>query len=333
MMAAQALTPLGHLAVKRLLRMWAHRGNPWTSEDERERLAQVLRLHDECFHPEHPPPELKLTDRSQAGDMEAGSDTRRYDFEPVAHNHQSLQAILEDGRWAEYEDPDVSTVKSLLCELDDTPPGALRQVVLELHWWLLVQLPKILRFHGPGWEENIQARITYLKRLRGMELDPALRKMFPGKDATKRVVWVFQEMERHLQQAISRKAEEIAHKQSAELLGDVCRRTKTALCEVLRGCALVLNDTDMKAIPTFQHLTCCLLAAKSRESFLPWRRTVKHSSSKKYSPLCAAMRMSGWRCIWSRSSKILTTLNAPARLAGNSCQHMMPVISTQISTR
>eukprot|EP01043_Picozoa_sp_COSAG02_P105112 COSAG02_NODE_41115_length_398_cov_0.675585_1_plen_73_part_10 len=55
-----------------------------------------------------------------------------------------------------------------------------------------------------------------------------------------------------------RREEEIAQKKSSELLADLCRRTKTALCEVMRHCALIFNDTHMNALPTFDHVDALL---------------------------------------------------------------------------
>ena len=116
----------------------------------------------------------------------------------------------------------------------------------------------------------------------------SLTRMFESKEEgqkrKKKLVWVFQEMEIHLKEAVQRKEEENAQRQSAELLDEVCRRTKTAISEVMRALSLVLNDTDMPALPTFKHVDQLL------ESTGPGCIAQRHPDD--YSPIAAYARTS-----------------------------------------
>jgi hypothetical protein len=222
--ATMAASPLLKVAAERLYALWLDRGDPWADEDERARLSKVLEIFRSCIKsgPRDGPPEFLLVDRDASPMNGATPPTTGWGhtyWTPMSQNVQDLQKHLldDDDGWVDYEDVDISTAKSLLCQLDNTPPGTLRQVVAELHWWLMVKLPKLLFRNREGWQEEIRNRIKYLSRLRDPELklDPAQRQGWfscssPRTDPMSRkhlLVFVFQNMEEHLKTSIKRKEE------------------------------------------------------------------------------------------------------------------------------
>ena len=187
---------------------------------------------------------------------------------PVAQNaSENLAQRLDEA--VEYDDLRIAAARDLLKQLDDEesggglPDSALRQVVLELRDWVLVDLPPDLLHNTPGWKERLQGRIEYLRELRMIEdLDPEhrlgmmkrMRSTMPVIEREQRLSSILRKLGDHLEHWIVEKENELAKRKSAELLGEVIVKVRTVLGKAMGALPYVMNDMKMPAAVDFQDL-------------------------------------------------------------------------------
>jgi hypothetical protein len=157
----------------------------------------------------------------------------------------------------EYDDLRIMEARDLLNQLDNDgtaalPDSALRQVVLELRDWVLVDLPPDLLQTKAGWKDRLRCRIDYLREIRMIEeLDPEHRlsmykKMKSEKTAVEReqrLSTILRRLGEVLEHWILEKEKDLAQRRSAELLAEVILKVRTVLGNSLKALPYILNDT------------------------------------------------------------------------------------------
>ena len=175
---------------------------------------------------------------------------------------------------ADYEDLRIMEARELLMQLDNDQSGdrlqdgALRQAVLELRDWVLIDLPPDLLETKHGWQDRLRSRIDYLREVRMIEqLDPehrlsAFQKAKSEKSAVEReqrLSSILRKLGDQLEHWIKEKEKELAQRRSAELLGDVIVKVRTVLGNSLKALPYVLNDcrtnpaVDLTTLEKFLH--------------------------------------------------------------------------------
>ena len=175
---------------------------------------------------------------------------------PMAQcSSENLSKRLDEA--VEYDDLRIMEARDLLTQLDNSgtdalPDSALRQVVLELRDWVLVDLPPDLLQTKGGWKARLRARIDYLREIRMIEdLDPehrlsAFKKMKSTKttvEREQRLSTILRRLGEVLEHWIIEKEKELAQRRSAELLAEVIVKVRSVLGNSLKALPYILNDT------------------------------------------------------------------------------------------
>jgi hypothetical protein len=156
---------------------------------------------------------------------------------------------------------ELTELLSVLESVDDDKPCALWQIITEFHRWVATELPWLLDQHRhPGnWQQRIEARIEYLRRLGRMtedastDLDPVRRaglykRLTASKEEKHRRDWgvsaVFKAVGKHLQNVAAGHAKVLAERSTADLLLKLEHSIKGVVRPTMHAALIVMSNEN-----------------------------------------------------------------------------------------